>query len=119
MIIRGVIKKTYSFPRVSLKKKIKRGCFTFKVGPKTTSREIQCLCNHLTSFAAQVVVEPNVIEFEKALKGFIELTENHLVFSVVLSILGVYVILLIWARRLDIRNAKKVHGNFSFLILII
>ncbi|XP_022787247.1 uncharacterized protein LOC111327355 [Stylophora pistillata] len=80
------------------------GC---RVGPETRSREIQCLCNHLTSFAAQVVVEPNFIEFEIALKGFVELTENHLVFSVVLSILGVYILLLIWARRRDIRNKKK------------
>lgn len=71
--------------------------------------EVQCLCNHLTSFAAQMLVEPNVIDFRKALRGFVELSENPLVFTLVLSILGVYILLLIWARRRDIYNAKKVH----------
>ncbi|KAL9972511.1 hypothetical protein ACROYT_G018833 [Oculina patagonica] len=80
------------------------GC---RAGPETTSTEVQCLCNHLTSFAAQVFVEPNVIDFRKAMKGFVELSENPMVFTVVLSILGVYILLLIWARRRDIRNAKK------------
>lgn len=49
-----------------------------------------------------MVVELNVIEFEKVLKGFVEFIENYLVFSVVFFILGVYVILLIWVRRFDI-----------------
>ena len=62
-----------------------------------------------------MVVEPNVIEFNKALQGFVELSENPLVFYLVLSILGVYVLLLIWARRRDIRNEKKVHINLYLL----
>ena len=80
-----------------------------QVGPETTSTEVQCLCNHLTSFAAQVLLEPNIIDFRKALRGFVELSENPMVFILVLSILGVYILLLIWARRRDIHNAKKVH----------
>lgn len=56
-----------------------------------------------------MLVEPNRIDFRKALRGFVELSENPMVFTLVLSILGVYILLLIWARRRDIRNAKKVH----------
>ena len=55
-----------------------------------------------------MLVEPNRIDFRKALRGFVELPENPMVFTLVLSILGVYILLLIWARRRDIRNAKKV-----------
>ena len=78
---------------------------------KTTSSEVQCLCNHLTSFAAQIFVEPNVIDFDKALRGFLELSSdssNSIVLSAVVSIFGIYLLLLIWARRRDVRNAKKV-----------
>lgn len=56
-----------------------------------------------------MLVEPNRIDFRKALRGFVELSENPMVFTLVLSILGVYILLLIWARRRDIRNAKKVY----------
>ena len=88
---------------------------TLQVGAETTTTEVQCLCDHLTSFAAQVLVEPNIIDFRKALRGFVELSENPMVLILVLSILGVYILLLIWARRRDIRNAKKVHVvSFTF-----
>lgn len=48
-----------------------------------------------------------------------------MVLSVVLAILGIYLLLLIWARRRDIRNAKKVYishllfSSFPFLLLLL
>ena len=85
---------------------------------ETTTVEIQCLCNHLTSFAAQVFVAPNVIDFEKALEGFAELltsSSNPVVLSAVIVIFVIYVLLLVWARRRDLRNAKKV--CYSFMLI--
>ena len=90
----------------------------FKVGTQTTTVEIQCLCNHLTSFAAQVFVVPNAIDFEKALEGFAELftsSSNPVVLSAVIVIFVIYVLLLVWARRRDVRNAKKV--CYSFMLI--
>lgn len=66
-------------------------------------------------------MEPNAIHFQKSFQGFVELSENPMVLSVVLAILGIYLLLLIWARRRDIRNAKKVYishllfSSFPFL----
>ena len=92
-------------------------CLPLQVGFKTSSNEVQCLSNHLTSFAAQVFVAPNAIDFDKALIGFIELStssSNSIVLSVVVSILGVYLLLIIWARRLDVQNEKKVICFYNF-----
>lgn len=94
-----------------MKKKNELTFILQQVGLETNSSEVQCLCNHLTSFAGQVVVAPNAIDFDKGLTGFLELSSissNSIVLSTVVSIFGIYILLLIWARRLDRRNAKKV-----------
>ena len=82
-----------------------------QVGLETNSSEVQCLCNQLTSFAGQVVVAPSAIDFDKALTGFLELSSissNSIVLSTVVSIFGIYILLLIWARRLDLRSVRFV-----------
>ena len=51
---------------------------------------------------------PNPIDFDKAFAGFANLAENPVAFSTVLAILGVYLIMLFWARREDRKDLMKV-----------
>ena len=91
--------------------------FTFQqVAAGTSSSEIQCLCNHLTSFAGQVLIVPNVIDVDKLIAtAFLELlmppSSNEIILSIVIAVFCIYILLLIWARRLDVHNAKKVRES--------
>ena len=80
-----------------------------QVGFLTNMNETQCLCNHLTSFGGDFVVPPNSIDWDAVGAGFSNLDENPVVFAVVVSIIGVYFILLIWVRRLDKKDIEEVN----------
>ena len=73
--------------------------------------ETQCLCNHLTSFGGDFVVPPNSIDWDAVSAGFTNLDQNPLVFAVVISIIGVYFILLVWVRRLDKKDLEEVNSK--------
>ena len=60
------------------------------------------------TFASSFFVAPNPIDFSKAFAGFAKLSENPTAFSVVLSIFGIYLILLFWARREDRKDIERV-----------
>ncbi|XP_046581985.1 LOW QUALITY PROTEIN: uncharacterized protein LOC124289408 [Haliotis rubra] len=77
------------------------------VGPLTTKYRTQCLCTHLTSFGSDFVVAPNTIDFTNVWAKFANLNENAAVFSTVITILGIYVIGLIWARYMDKKDIMK------------
>ncbi|XP_070581325.1 polycystin-1-like protein 2 [Ptychodera flava] len=79
------------------------GC---KVGDLTTTQATHCLCSHLTSFASDFFVPPNSIDFSTVFNKF-DLRENSAVFATVFALLGVYFILLIWARRKDKKDIEK------------
>ncbi len=79
-----------------------------QVGFLTNMNETQCLCNHLTSFGGDFVVPPNSIDWDAVGAGFSNLDENPVVFAVVVSIIGVYFILLVWVRRLDKKDIEEV-----------
>ncbi|XP_066292394.1 polycystin family receptor for egg jelly-like isoform X1 [Branchiostoma lanceolatum] len=74
------------------------GC---SVSALTTSKFTVCDCNHLTSFGSEMVVAPNTIDFSNVFAKFANLSDNAAVFSVVVSILLLYVILLVFTRRAD------------------
>ncbi|XP_052262941.1 uncharacterized protein LOC127866462 [Dreissena polymorpha] len=77
------------------------------VGNLTTPNATQCLCNHLTSFGGNMVVPPNTIDFNNVWAKFKNLNENAAVFSTIVSLLGIYVIGLIWARHMDKKDLIK------------
>lgn len=54
------------------------------------------------------LAEPNPIDFGAALSGFGNIGDNPTVFSVVMAIIGVYFLLLIWARHKDKKDIIKV-----------
>ncbi|XP_053382148.1 uncharacterized protein LOC123562231 [Mercenaria mercenaria] len=80
------------------------GC---EVGNLTTVNATQCLCTHLTSFGGEMVVPPNTIDFNNVWAKFKDLNENAAVFSTIISLLGLYVIGLIWARYMDKKDLVK------------
>ena len=88
-----------------------------KVGPLTTKYKTQCFCNHLTSFGSDAAVAPNTIDFSNVWAKFGNLSENAAVFSTVISLLGIYVILLIWLRYMDKQDIIKVTFTFQSELL--
>ena len=51
----------------------------------------------------------NPIDFAQAFKGFANVGDNPTVFAIVLSLFALYLILLIWARRTDLKDLIKVN----------
>ncbi|EDO38018.1 predicted protein, partial [Nematostella vectensis] len=80
------------------------GCEVQRSSPRTTI----CSCNHFTTFGSGFFVAPNPINFSEAFKGFSNLSDNPAVFSVVVSVIGLYIILVIFARRADNSDVRKV-----------
>ncbi|KAL9954036.1 hypothetical protein ACROYT_G041524 [Oculina patagonica] len=84
----------------------KDGC---KVGDDTDDEQLQCRCNHLTSFGGGFLIAPNPIDFDKVITEFSRLGEtgNYVVLATVCSIFGVYLLVLIWARKADMLDERK------------
>ncbi|KAK4813933.1 hypothetical protein QYF61_003003 [Mycteria americana] len=78
------------------------------VGPKTTPRSTQCLCNHLTFFGSSFFVIPNAIDVSKTAQLFGTFVDNPVVVTTVGCIFLIYVLVVIWARRKDIQDDAKV-----------
>ena len=90
----------------------------------TNKEKIVCYCNHLTSFGSDLLVAPNPIDFDSVFKNFGSLAENVAVLALISTILGVYIIGVIWARRADKRDLlmlgptilSKPKGSYHYLI---
>ncbi|NXK49451.1 PK1L2 protein, partial [Chauna torquata] len=81
------------------------GC---QVGPKTSPRSTQCLCNHLTFFGSSFFVIPNAIDVSKTAQLFGTFVDNPVVVTTVGCIFLIYVLVVVWARRKDIQDDAKV-----------
>ncbi|XP_041077005.1 polycystic kidney disease protein 1-like 2 [Polyodon spathula] len=81
-----------------------QGC---RVGPLTTYNVTQCLCNHLTSFGSSFFVMPNMVDVSRTAELFATFSSNPVVVCTVASLIGVYILVIIWARRKDIQDADK------------
>lgn len=73
-----------------------------------------CKCNHLTSFGSDLLVAPNPIDFDSVFNNFGSLAENVAVLALISTILGVYIIGAIWARRADKRDLLMVMCFYPF-----
>jgi polycystin 1L2 len=80
------------------------GCL---VGERTTYRTTECLCYHLTTFGSDFYVPPNTIDFGSVFGKFKSLSDNAAVFATVISILGVYVLIALFARFKDKKDLLK------------
>nr|XP_015223472.1 PREDICTED: polycystic kidney disease protein 1-like 2 [Lepisosteus oculatus] len=81
------------------------GC---RVGPLTTPLATQCLCTHLTFFGSSFFVMPNLVDVSRTAELFATFSDNPVVGSFVAAIFGLYLLIVVWARRKDIQDAVKV-----------
>lgn len=90
----------------------------FQVGSESKPGEVHCLCTHLTSFGGDFFVAPNPIDFEKVWDEFGRLGEtgNYVVLATVCSMLGLYLVGLMFARRADNNDESKVSIRFKHIL---
>ncbi|KAJ7340518.1 hypothetical protein OS493_003270 [Desmophyllum pertusum] len=85
---------------------LSRGC---RVGQRSNSTSLHCLCNHLTSFGGGVLVMPNTLDFDVVFNELTRLdqTNNIAVLSAIIVVLLLYLLVVIFARRADKRDKAK------------
>ncbi|XP_049643392.1 polycystic kidney disease protein 1-like 3 [Suncus etruscus] len=81
------------------------GC---QVGPRSTLLRTQCLCNHLTYFGSDFFIVPRTVDVKDTVKLFLRVTNNPVGVSLLASLLGLYLLLFIWAWRKDQEDRRKV-----------
>ncbi|XP_049720726.1 polycystic kidney disease protein 1-like 3 isoform X1 [Elephas maximus indicus] len=81
------------------------GC---QVGPQSTVLRTQCLCNHLTYFTSDFFIVPRTVNVEDTIKLFLRVTNNPVGVSLLASVLGFYMIMVVWAWRKDQADMQKV-----------
>ncbi|XP_071015320.1 polycystin-1-like protein 2 [Oncorhynchus clarkii lewisi] len=81
------------------------GC---RVGPLTTSLVTQCLCNHLTFFGSSFFIMPNLVDVSRTAELFATFSDNPVVVCFVGAIFIAYLLVVVWARRKDIKDIAKV-----------
>uniref|UniRef100_A0A8C5UZZ4 Polycystin 1 like 3, transient receptor potential channel interacting n=1 Tax=Microcebus murinus TaxID=30608 RepID=A0A8C5UZZ4_MICMU len=81
------------------------GC---QVGPRSTILRTQCFCNHLTFFSSDFVVVPRTVHVEDTIKLFLRVTSNPVGVSLLASLFGFYLIIVVWAWRKDQADVQKV-----------
>ncbi|XP_020607936.1 LOW QUALITY PROTEIN: polycystic kidney disease protein 1-like 2 [Orbicella faveolata] len=80
------------------------GC---EVGPLTTLERVECRCNHLTWFGSRVFVPPNKLHLDIILKRIKDPSNYAPVLSVLCVTFGLYLMVIVWARREDRKDRNK------------
>ncbi|XP_030060534.1 polycystic kidney disease protein 1-like 2 [Microcaecilia unicolor] len=80
------------------------GC---RVGPQTHSLQVQCLCNHLSFFGSSFFVLPAQVNVIKTAEYFSRVTENPVIVILVCCFFAIYILMVIWARKMDKKDASK------------
>ncbi|XP_032239241.2 uncharacterized protein LOC5513821 isoform X2 [Nematostella vectensis] len=84
-----------------------KGC---KVGRRRSSgRQLSCTCNHLTSFGGSFFVAPNPIDLAQVWIAFQNPEDNIPIIVTMTTVMGVFLLVLIWARRADSKD--EAHQN--------
>ncbi|XP_065658368.1 uncharacterized protein LOC100211692 isoform X4 [Hydra vulgaris] len=79
----------------------------------TNINQTKCACNHLTNFGGGgPFASPEPINLSATLAN-INIADNPVVFSVMISIFCLYIILLVWARRKD--NQDRIKSQINLL----
>ncbi|VDP65472.1 unnamed protein product [Schistosoma curassoni] len=80
--------------------------FTFKVGPKTTVQQTQCICDEFSTFTSGWFELPNSIDFNYVFAN-IDFNKNPTLYATEISLCIIFLLILIWARREDIKDIEK------------
>ena len=81
----------------------------FQVARESNETRVNCLTNHLTSFAGEFYIAPNVIDFESVSNEMTPLpAENLFVLGTVCLIFTFYMVGLVFSRKADNRDKMKV-----------
>ncbi|KAJ8038483.1 Polycystic kidney disease protein 1-like 2 [Holothuria leucospilota] len=80
------------------------GC---KVGPVTNLQHIHCVCHHLSTFAGGFIPLPNAISFKDDVVRFAEIFENPVTAVTVVTVILLFFLSAIWARRRDRQEEKE------------
>uniref|UniRef100_A0AC11BMR0 Polycystin 1 like 3, transient receptor potential channel interacting n=1 Tax=Ovis aries TaxID=9940 RepID=A0AC11BMR0_SHEEP len=81
------------------------GC---QVGLQSTLVRTQCLCNHLTYFGSDFFLVPRMVNVEDVAELFLRVTSNPVGVSLLASLVGIYMLIFVWAWRKDQADAQKV-----------
>ena len=81
-----------------------------QVREMTTQDSIHCYCNHLSAFGGQLLVAPTPIDFDKVFTELAGVPDSGYiaVMIAVSCVFGLYLLLLMWARKNDKRDLMKV-----------
>ena len=76
----------------------------------TTRESIHCSCNHLSAFGGQLLVAPTPIDFDKVFTELTGVPDSGYIAVIMASscVFGLYLVLLMWARKNDQRDLMKV-----------
>ena len=74
-----------------------------------TSRHLtRCQCSHLTWFGADLFIPPNKLDIKASIKKLAELHKHPALLATFCTIIGLYILGMIWARRKDRKDITKV-----------
>ncbi|CAH8578611.1 unnamed protein product [Schistosoma turkestanicum] len=76
------------------------------VGPKTTVQQTQCICDELSTFTSGWFELPNNINFNYVFANM-DFNKNPTLYATEISICILFLLILIWARREDIKDIEK------------
>ena len=74
----------------------------------TIPSKTHCLCNHLTWFGSNFFIPPNKLDIKEEIWKFKHLEDYPALLATFCVTLGVYLLGLVWARRKDRTDVKKV-----------
>ncbi|XP_051829492.1 polycystic kidney disease protein 1-like 3 [Antechinus flavipes] len=81
------------------------GC---RVGPQSTITKTQCLCSHLTSIGSFFMALPRTVNIQDTVMLFHRVAHNPVGVALLASLLGFYIIFIVWAWRKDREDRKKI-----------
>ena len=80
-----------------------------QIDRKSTAEDVLFKSNFFGSFTADIFVAPNSINFETVFDKFLrDIHRNFVVLATISALTGLYLILLIIVRRMDVKDAQLV-----------
>ncbi|OCT84453.1 hypothetical protein XELAEV_18022606mg [Xenopus laevis] len=83
---------------------INPGCH---VGTQSSLAKTYCMCNHLTFFGSTFFVMPHVVDLRDSARLLANAAQNPVGLALLATLLGLFLIVVIWAWRKDKEDVKK------------